>query len=239
MKRTCKGASTVKRAKERRSWFKLRTTTVLSLTGKRPAERAASIPVSYTHLPGGGVCALRGEPNVQGATDMGMLVNEQPAYLKWSNTTDRDTLAHWLSSQTYSDGYYTNKPKFMVSALKEWYGENATVENDYGYDWWPKVPSHDGSDWSEMSSFEKMKEGTMKGYYAWGMNPCHSAPNSGNVRRSMANCDWVVVVDQVITETASFWDAPDMNAEEIGTTCYFLPCALIYLSLIHIYHAPA
>lgn len=179
-------------------------------------------------VPGGGVCALRGEPNVQGATDMGMLVNEQPAYLKWSNTTDRDTLAHWLSSQTYSDGYYTNKPKFMVSALKEWYGENATVENDYGYDWWPKVPSHDGSDWSEMSSFEKMKEGTMKGYYAWGMNPCHSAPNSGNVRRSMANCDWVVVVDQVITETASFWDAPDMNAEEIGTTCYFLPCALIY-----------
>lgn len=150
-----------------------------------------------------------------------MLVNEQPAYLKWSNTTDRDTLAHWLSSQTYSDGYYTNKPKFMVSQLKEWYGENATVENDYGYDWWPKVPSHDGSDWSEMSSFEKMKEGTMKGYYAWGMNPCHSAPNSGNVRRSMANCDWVVVVDQVITETASFWDAPDMNAEEIGTTCYF------------------
>lgn len=116
----------------------------------------------------------------------------------------------------------------MVSALKEWYGENATVENDYGYDWWPKVPSHDGSDWSEMSSFEKMKEGTMKGYYAWGMNPCHSAPNSDNVRRSMANCDWVVVVDQVITETASFWDAPDMNAEEIGTTCCFLPCALIY-----------
>ena len=33
-------------------------------------------------VPGGGVCALRGEPNVQGATDMGMLVNEQPAYLK-------------------------------------------------------------------------------------------------------------------------------------------------------------
>lgn len=179
-------------------------------------------------VPGGGVCALRGEPNVQGATDMGMLVNEQPAYLKWANTTDRDTLAHWLESQTYSDGYYTNKPKFMVSALKEWYGENATVENDYGYDWWPKVPSHDGSDWTELSSFEKMKEGTMKGYYAWGMNPCHSAPNSGNVRRSMANLDWLVVADQVITETADFWDAPDMDASTIPTTVFFLPCALIY-----------
>lgn len=70
-----------------------------------------------------------------------------------------------------------------------------------------RFPAMMAPDWSEMSSFEKMKEGTMKGYYAWGMNPCHSAPNSGNVRRSMANCDWVVVVDQVITETASFWDA--------------------------------
>ena len=44
MKRTCRGASTVRRAKERRSWFKLRTTTVLSLTGERPDERAASTP---------------------------------------------------------------------------------------------------------------------------------------------------------------------------------------------------
>ena len=189
-------------------------------------------------VPGGGVCALRGEPNVQGATDMGMLVNEQPAYLKWSNTTDRDTLAHWLESQTYSDGYYANKPKFMISQLKEWYGDYATVDNDYGYDWWPKVPSHDGSDWSEMSSFEMMKpveenaagknSGKMKGYFAWGMNPCHSAPNSSNVRRSMAGLDWNVVIDQVITETASFWDAPDMDATQIATECYFLPCALIY-----------
>ncbi len=179
-------------------------------------------------VPGGGVCALRGEPNVQGATDMGMMVHEQPAYLKWSNTTSRDTLAHWLEDQTYSDGYYANKPKFMVSQLKEFYGENATVENDYGYDWWPKPPTHDGSDWTELSSFEKMKEGIIKGYYAWGMNPCHSAPNSGNVRRSMANMDWLVVVDQVITETAAFWDAPDMTPAEIPTTVYFLPCALIY-----------
>ena len=139
-------------------------------------------------VPGGGVCALRGEPNVQGATDMGMLVNEQPAYLKWSNTTDRDTLAHWLSSQTYSDGYYTNKPKFMISQLKEWFGENATVENDYGYDWWPKVPNHDGSDWSRDVLLREDEGRHHEGLlHAWGMNPCHSAPNSGNVRRSMAN----------------------------------------------------
>ena len=177
-------------------------------------------------VPGGGLNALRGEPNVQGATDMGMMVNEHPAYLKWANTTDRSSLRKWLESQTYSDGYYTNKPKFLVSSLKEWFGENATVENDYGYDWWPKVPA--SPNLTMMSTFELMDQGVIKGYFNWGMNPCHSAPNAGFVRRSMAKLDWLVVADQVATESATFWKAPDMNPEEIDTTVYFLPCALIY-----------
>ena len=180
-------------------------------------------------VPGGGVAALRGEPNVQGATDMGMMVNEHPAYLKWANTTDRKSLRAWLESQTYSDGYYTNKPKFIVSSLKEWFGENATVDNDYGYDWWPKVPSEPGAtDYTHISTFELMKQGVIKGYFNWGMNPCHSAPNAGNVRRSMANLDWLVVADQVATEAATFWKAPDMDPSQVNTTVYFLPCALIY-----------
>ena len=177
-------------------------------------------------VPGGGVNALRGEPNVQGATDMGMLVNELPGYLKWSNTSDRSSLRKWLESQTYSDGYYTNKPKFMVSFLKEWFGDNATVDNDYGYDWLPKVPKN--PDYTMMSTFELMDQEIIKGYFNWGMNPCHSAPNASFVRRSMAKLDWLVVADQVITESASFWKAPDMNPEEISTEVYFLPCALIY-----------
>ena len=73
-----------------------------------------------------------------------------------------------------------------------------------------------------------MQQGVIKGYFNWGMNPCHSAPNAGNVRRSMANLDWLGVADQVITESASFWNAPDMNPSEIDTTVYYLPCALIY-----------
>lgn len=177
-------------------------------------------------IPGGGVNALRGEPNVQGATDMGMLVNEQPAYLKWPNTTVRSSLRKWLEGETYSDGYYTNKPKFIVSALKEWFGDKATVDNDYGYDWWPKVPA--SSDYTIMSTFELMDQDIIKGYFNWGMNPCHSAPNAGFVRRSMAKLDWLVVADQVITESATFWKAPDMKPEEIDTSVYFLPCALIY-----------
>ncbi len=177
-------------------------------------------------MPGGGVNAMRGEPNVQGATDMGMMVHEHPAYLKWPTEYGTPTLRDWCEKETYADGYYTNKPKFLVSSLKEWWGDAATVDNDYGYDWWPKVPK--SPDYTIMSSFELMSQGVIKGYFNWGMNPCHSAPNAGNVRRSMANLDWLVVADWVITESASFWDAPDMDASQIDTTVYFLPAALIY-----------
>ena len=180
-------------------------------------------------IPGGGVNALRGEPNVQGATDMGMMVHEHPAYLKWSNTTSRASLALWLKDQVYSAGYYSNKPKFVVSSLKEWFGDAATVENDYGFDWWPKPQSHAGcQDVTTISSFELMREGVIKGYFNWGMNPCHSGANTGNIRRSMANLDWLVVVDQVETESAGFWHAPDMDPASIDTEVFFLPCALIY-----------
>lgn len=177
-------------------------------------------------VPGGGLNALRGEPNVQGATDMGMLVNEHPAYLKWPNDTGRSSLRKWLEGETYSDGYYTNKPKFLISSLKEWFGDAATVENDYGYDWWPKVPT--SPDFTIMSTFELMDQDVIKGYFNWGMNPCHSAPNAGFVRRSMAKLDWLVVADQVLTESATFWKAPDMDPASIDTSVYFLPCALIY-----------
>lgn len=177
-------------------------------------------------VPGGGLNALRGEPNVQGATDMGMLVNEHPAYLKWPNDTARSSLRKWLEGETYSDGYYTNKPKFLISSLKEWFGDAATVDNDYGYDWWPKVPT--SPDFTIMSTFELMDQDVIKGYFNWGMNPCHSAPNAGFVRRSMAKLDWLVVADQVLTESATFWKAPDMDPASINTSVYFLPCALIY-----------
>lgn len=177
-------------------------------------------------IPGGGVNALRGEPNVQGATDMGMMVNEHPAYLKWANTTDCSSLRKWLESQTYSNGYYTNKPKFLISSLKEWFGENATFENDYGYDWWPKVPA--SPDYTMMSTFELMSQESIKGYFNWGMNPAASAPNAKFAREAMAKLEWLVAVDQVHTESATFWKAPDMNPKEIQTEVYYLPCALIY-----------
>lgn len=175
---------------------------------------------------GGGVNAMRGEPNVQGATDMAMLVTNFPGYLNWPTLKKHPTLRDWLETETYADGYYTNKPKFFISALKEWFGEHATTENDFGYDWLPKIGSK--LDYSHISTFEHMDSGMVKGYWLWGMNPAHSAPNAKFAREAMSKLEWMVCVDWVETETACFWKAPDLDASQIQTEVYFLPAALIY-----------
>lgn len=179
-----------------------------------------------TGVVGGGVNALRGESNVQGATDMGMMVSSQPGYLNEPTEDTTPTLQSWCEHETSGDGYYTNKPKFIVSALKEWFGSAATAENDYGYDWWPKVPKT--PDYTFMGSFELMREGKMKGYFTWGMNPSQSAPNSMAARHAMENLDWLVVVDSKLTETATFWEGPGMTPSQVNTSVYFLPAALLY-----------
>lgn len=180
-------------------------------------------------IAGGGINALRGEPNVQGSTDVGASSHQAPGYLSWPTGKKHPTLAQYLSTETYAAGYYSNKPKFWVSALREWFGDHATFENDYCYDLLPKIsPKLDYGDYSTIQSFNDMRDEKIKGYICWGMNPAHSTPNAKHARRAMAKLDWLVVADWFFTETALFWQAPDMKPEEINTEVFFLPAALIY-----------
>lgn len=175
---------------------------------------------------GGGINALRGEPNVQGSTDIGASAPDAPGYLAWPIAQNHRNLAEWCSRETYPDGYYMNKPKFMVSLLKEWYGDNATVDNDYCFDLLPKRSLKRPD--TTIATFHNMDNQSIKGYLVWGMNPAHSAANSKFVREAMSKLDWMIVADWFETETASFWKAPDMDPTKINTTVYMLPAALIY-----------
>lgn len=110
-------------------------------------------------IAGGGINALRGEPNVQGSTDVGASVHQAPGYLSWPTGKSHPTLADYLSVETYAAGYYSNKPKFWVSALKEWFGDNATVENDYCYDLLPKIsPRYDYAHYTTIMTFNQMRD---------------------------------------------------------------------------------
>src|SRR5687768_582012 len=96
---------------------------------------------------GGGVNALRGHCNIQGATDMGGVFDIFPGYLKIPAPSDVD-LATFLKRTTPtpskpdvwdSYNYWSNTPKFMVSFLKSLYGDAAKKENDWAYHYLPKI----------------------------------------------------------------------------------------------------
>ncbi len=64
-----------------------------------------------------------------------------------------------VATETSPTSYYGNLPKFLVSYLKSMYGAAATKENDFGYDWHPKI----SGDHSHLPMFVAMAEGRVKG----------------------------------------------------------------------------
>ncbi len=176
-------------------------------------------------MAGGGVNALRGESNVQGSTDMAMLFHIIPAYMATPVAGTHPSLRDYLEKETPTGGYWTNKPKFLISLLKEMYGEYATAANDYAYDMLPKL---NGKNHSHIAMFEAMNEGIVKGLFLWGQNPAVGGPNCSMERKAMEQLDWMVAVDMWETETAAFWKAPTIEPSEVNTEVFLLPAAAAY-----------
>ncbi|HEU4871258.1 MAG TPA: formate dehydrogenase-N subunit alpha [Pyrinomonadaceae bacterium] len=181
---------------------------------------------------GGGVNALRGHSNIQGATDMGGVFDIFPGYLKIPAPSDVD-LATFLKRTTPtpskpdvwdSYNYWSNTPKFMVSFLKALYGDAAKKENDFAYHYLPKIDRK--YSWTEMWDF--MYQGKVKGLFAFGMNGVAIGPNSHKNIEALKKADWLVVCDLYAEETGEFWRAPGTTPEQmkqINTTVYRLPGA--------------
>ena len=177
---------------------------------------------------GGGINALRGESNVQGSTDHCLLFHILPGYLK-TPRGKHDTLAAYLegctpkSSDPQSANWWQHYPKYAVSLLKWMYGENATADNEFGYQWMPKL--EDSGNYSWLSMFEAMYAGGIKGFFAWGQNPAVGGSNANMNRKAMEKLDWLVNVNLWETETATFWKRPGADPSKIQTEVFMLPCA--------------
>ena len=176
--------------------------------------------------PGGGVMAMRGHSSIQGSTDVSTLYDTLPGYLP--QPTDRpehDHLASYLEQETVPGGYWSNMPKFVVSQLKAWYGDNATAANEFGFGLLPRVHG----DYSYLVEFDRMTKGEVKGYLVFGQNPAGGGMNAGLQRAGLRKLDWLVVVDWFETETACFWksDPTGPPPSEVGTEVFFLPAANI------------
>lgn len=189
--------------------------------------------------PGGGILALRGHSNVQGATDVPTLFNVLPNYIPQpeahpGNATLADYLAngHGFSGalDKTSDGMWkletergswASLPNYMVSLLKAYYGENATKDNEYGYQWLPKLSDNE----SLTVSMEKALRGGMDGMVVIGQNIAVTNPNTGWSRDAMRNLEWLVVMDLFENESASVWyaDPKGPSPDECQTEVFYLP----------------
>jgi formate dehydrogenase major subunit len=178
--------------------------------------------------PGGGILALRGHASIQGSTDIPTLFDSLPGYLsmpKFGPTSKN--LAAFIKANKPRTGFWNNFDKYIVSMLKAFYGDAATKENDYGFNWLPRVTG----DHSHQAYWLDMLDGKMDGLFVMGQNPAVAGPNSGMERRGLGKLKWLVVREMVETETASFWYASpevtrgDLNSEDIETEVFLMPAA--------------
>jgi formate dehydrogenase major subunit len=181
---------------------------------------------------GGGVNALRGHSNIQGATDMAGLFDTIPGYLRVPTPAD-GSFDGWMKRITPSPSkpehwdsfnYYGNSPKFAVSLLKAMYGDAATKQNDWAYDFLPKVDRNYA--WVQM--WDDMYNGLIKGFFAFGMNGVAIGPDTKKNIDALKRAEFVVVGEIYPDETSEFWMSPGITEDEqkkIATTVYRLPCA--------------
>jgi formate dehydrogenase major subunit len=181
---------------------------------------------------GGGVNALRGHSNIQGATDMAGIFEILPGYLKVPTPGDTD-FQRYLERITPkaskphvwdSYNYWSNMPKFAVSFMKAMYGDAATKQNDWAFDYLPKVDRN----YSWTYIWDNMYRGIVKGIFAFGMNGVAIGPDSRKNIEALKKAEWLVVGEIYPDETSEFWKSPGITEDEmrkIQTTVYRLPCA--------------
>jgi formate dehydrogenase major subunit len=181
---------------------------------------------------GGGVNALRGHSNIQGATDMAGIFDNLPGYLKVPTPAD-GSFEGWMKRITPTESkpapwasfnYWGNTAKFAVSFQKAMYGDAATKENGWAYDFLPKVDRN--YSWTYL--WDNMYNGVVKGLFAFGMNGVAIGPDTQKNIDALKRADWLVVGEIYPDETSEFWRSPGITTDEmkkIQTTVYRLPCA--------------
>jgi len=180
-------------------------------------------------MPGGGMNALRGHSNIQGLTDLGLLSHQLPGYLTMPTEADAD-YATYLEKRTpkplrpnQMNYLSANYGKFFVSLQKSWYGAAATKENDWAYGYLPKLDAP----YDILRVFELMSQGKVNGYICQGFNPLASFPDKAKLLKGLSSLKFLVSIDPLATETASFWENHgefnDVDPTKIQTEVFRLP----------------
>ena len=137
------------------------------------------------------------------------------------------TLDRFVELNGPDTGVWGDLRPYIVSLLKAWWGDAATEENEFCFDYLPRI----NGDHSHYAMMLKMLDGGVKGMFCVGQNPTVGSANRKLMRLALAKLDWLVVRDFQPIETAMFWkDSPEhetgeVRAEDIQTEVFFLPAA--------------
>ncbi len=178
-------------------------------------------------MAGGGINALRGESNVQGSTDHCILWHILPGYLGIPKTKKDVNLDAYIKNNTpktndpMSANWWQHKPKYLVSLLKAWYGDAATKDNDYCYDYIPKA----SKPYPHIVVFEDMFQGMHEGAILMGTNPSVGGPNALKETKALEKLKWLICADIWETDTSIFWKRDGVNPKNIKTEVFLLPMA--------------
>ncbi len=177
---------------------------------------------------GGGINALRGEPNVQGSTDHALLYHILPGYnampvAQWQTLADYNKANTPVTTLKNSANWWSNRPKYVASLLKGWFGDAATPENDFCYEYLPKLEK--GEDYSYMYVMDRMYHGKLKGGFIFGVNPMNSFPNTNKMRAALDKLDWLVCSELHNSETTDNWKRPGVDPKACKTEVFLLPSA--------------
>ena len=177
--------------------------------------------------PGGGILALRGHASIQGSTDIPTLYNLLPGYLPMPKAKTDGEFKKYIHQNQSPSGWWGEFPKYFISIMKAWYGQSATKENNWCYDYLPMLTG----DHSHMNTVVDMADKKLRGYFVMGENPTVGSMHGSLQRKGLRGLDWLVVRDFQVTETADFWrDAPEIASgeikpENICTEVFFFPAA--------------
>ena len=177
--------------------------------------------------PGGGIMALRGHASIQGSSDIPTLFDLLPGYIPMPHAHTHETLQKFIDADSADVGFWANFDCYLISLLKAWWGGAASPENDFCFDYLPRITgSH-----STYETVQAQLDGACKGYFLLGENPAVGSANAYLQRKGMANLEWLVIRDFSLIESATWWaDGPEietgeMRTADIGTEVFFFPAS--------------
>lgn len=178
--------------------------------------------------PGSGIMALRGHATIQGSTDIPTLYHILPGYLPMPKAGE-DDFGEYVRQigKKEQKGFWANADVYAVNLLKAWWGDAATAENDFAFDYLPRLTGAHGTYQTVM----RMLEDGVDGYFLFGQNPAVGSANGRMQRLAMSHLKWMVVRDFYMIESATWWkDGPEietgeLRTEDIATEMFYLPAA--------------